>query len=41
MYAPKWVLDTAKAISGDIVNTPDRGPSYSRIEAAWTSPRKS
>jgi predicted transcriptional regulator len=25
MYAPKWVLDTAKAISGDIVNTPDRG----------------
>ena len=25
MYAPNWVLDTAKAIAGDIVNTPDRG----------------
>jgi predicted transcriptional regulator len=25
MYAPNWVLDAAKAISGDIVNTPDRG----------------
>jgi predicted transcriptional regulator len=25
MYAPDWVLDTARAIAGDIVNAPDRG----------------
>jgi predicted transcriptional regulator len=25
MYAPNWVLDAAKAISGDIVNALDRG----------------
>lgn len=25
MYAPDWVLETARAIAGDIVNAPNRG----------------